>query len=154
MSDKALREQSEAIIAVLQSLWRRISTLDADDPAMEIPGAQMRVCGMLREGPRTMSALCDELGISHSAITQIADRLERAAMVERVPEEDDHRCKSLSLTPRAVEIMKVRTERRVARTMEVLRSLPSQERDAAVAALAILLNAGTDVSDVRGTPAP
>jgi DNA-binding MarR family transcriptional regulator len=150
MSDKELREQSEAVLTMLQSLWRRISTLDTDDPAMEIPGAQMRVCGMLRDGPRTMSALCDELGISHSAITQIADRLERAAMVERVPEEDDHRCKSLRLTPRAVEVVNARMERRVAGAMEVLRSLPKHERDAAVAALGVLLEAGTDV---RGTPA-
>lgn len=139
MSDEALREQSEAVVTLLTTLWRRLSTLDADDPAMEIPGAQMRVCGMLRDGPRTMSALSDELGISHSAITQIADRLERAQMVERVPGEDDRRCKKLRLTSHGLEVVNARLERRVARTMEILRPLSKQERDAAITALSALL---------------
>jgi len=144
MSDKELRRQSEAIINTITGLWRRISTLDADDPAMEIPGAQMRVCGILYESPKTMSALSEELGISHSAITQIADRLERAEMVERVPEEDDRRCKRLRLTERGAAIVKARTDRRVVRTMEVLKRVPERDRDAAVAALQVLLEAGQE----------
>jgi len=141
MSDTALREQSEAMVSLLAGLWRRLSTLDADDPAMEIPGAQMRVCGILRDGPRTMSALSDELGISHSAITQIADRLERAGMVERVSEAEDRRCKTLTLTARGVEVMRARLEKRVARTVEVLGLLSPSEREAALSALGVLLEA-------------
>ena len=139
MSDKALREQGEAVVSLLSALMRRLFTLEADDPAMEIPGAQMRVCGILRDGPMAMSALSAELGISHSAITQIADRLERAGMVERVPGEDDRRCKRLTLTERGVEVMKARLEKRVARTMEVLKSLSAQEREAALSAISVLL---------------
>ncbi len=154
MSDKALREQSEAVVTLLTTLWRRVSTLDANDPAMEIPGAQMRVCGILRDGPRTMSAISDDIGISHSAITQIADRLERAGMVERVPEEDDRRCKKLMLTAHGREVMRARMERRVARTMEVLEPLSNQERAAAVTALEALIAAGHSRTEAIGGQPP
>jgi DNA-binding MarR family transcriptional regulator len=154
MSDKALREQSEAMLSMLSGLWRRLSALDADDPAMEIPGAQMRVCGILRDGPRTMSALSDDLGISHSAITQIADRLERAGMVERVSQAGDRRCKSLRLTSRGVEVMRARMERRVVRTMRVLKSLSADQRAAALSVLSALMEAGMTTYRSGGSPSP
>lgn len=141
MSEEILREQSEAVVTLLSKLMRRLFTLAADDPAMELPGAQLRMCAVLRDGPRTMSALSGEMGISHSAVTQIADRLERAEMVERVPETDDRRCKKLRLTSRGIEAMEARRERRVVRTLNVLESLPVEERAAAVSALETLLDA-------------
>jgi len=141
MSEQNLHEQSEAVVTLLSRLMRRLFTLTADDPAMELPGAQMRVCNVLWDGPRTMSALGDELGISHSAITKIADRLERAEMVERLPEADDRRCKRLALTQRGVEVMQARRDRRVGQTVKVLEQLSPQDRQAAVAALETLLDA-------------
>lgn len=157
MSDDLLRKQGEEIVQLLSMLMRRLFTLGADDdPAMEIPGAQMRVCGILRDGPRTMSCLSSELGISQSAMTQIADRLERAGLVERVQESDDRRCKRLALTARGVEIMQARRGRRVLRTMEALSALEPVSRDAAVAALTALLDASTATveqpSDCTATP--
>lgn len=140
-SRESLREQSEALVVLLSRLMRRLFTLTVDDPAMEFPGAQMRMCNVLWDGPRTMSALSDELGTSHSAITQIADRLERAEMVERLQEADDRRCKRLTLTPKGIEVMRQRRERRVLRTLSALESLSPDERAAAVSALTILLEA-------------
>lgn len=142
MSEEILREQSEAVVTLLSKLLRRLFTLTVDDPAMELPGAQMRVCNILRDGPRTMSSLSAELVISHSAATQIADRLERAGMVERLQETDDRRCKRLALTQRGIEVMQARVERRILRTLKVLESISAEQRDAAVTALRVLLEAG------------
>ena len=142
MSEQILREQSEELVSLLSRLMRRLFTLDADnDPAMELPGAQMRVCAVLRDGPRTMSSLSSEMGISHSAITQIADRLERAEMVERLPEAEDRRCKRLTLTARGVEVMQARREKRVVRMLGILKSLSQEQRDSALAALSVLFEA-------------
>ena len=41
--------------------------------------SQLRICNLLDEGPRAVSALARELSIAVSAVTQIADRLESAA---------------------------------------------------------------------------
>ena len=98
----------------------------------------------------TMSALSGELGISHSATTQIADRLERAGMVERVLGADDRRCKSLRLTARGVEVMQARLERRIAKTVRLLESLSPQDREAAISALGVLL----ENTRSGGSPSP
>lgn len=145
MSDLILREQSEAIVAMLAGLVRRVYTLEADDVGMELPIAQMRVCTVLIDGPKTMGAIGRELNITHSAITQIADRLERAGMVERVMESEDRRCKSLRLTARGVEKMQSRRERRVLGMQRALDKLPSGERAAVVTALRALYEAGLAV---------
>ena len=55
-----------------------IFTLDDRDPTMELPVAQLRVCTLLDPGPRTISDLAKELGITVSAVTQLADRLDIA----------------------------------------------------------------------------
>ena len=47
-----------------------------------------------------MSALSREFGVSLSAMTRIADRLERARLVKRVAEGGDRRIRHLQLTPR------------------------------------------------------
>jgi DNA-binding MarR family transcriptional regulator len=156
MSEAALREQSEAVVSLLGGLMRRLFTLEADDPAMELPVAQMRVCAVLIDGPKTMGAISRELGISHSAITQIADRLERAGMVERVPESEDRRCKSLRLTAFGVEKMRSRRERRVLRMQSALDKLPVENRAAVVSALRMLLDAGLAIEPetMMEIPAP
>lgn len=145
MSDSILREQSEAIVSMLAGLARRVYTLEADDPGMELPVAQMRVCAVLIDCPKTMGTISRELGITHSAITQIADRLERAGMVERVLESEDRRCKSLRLTALGVDKMSSRRERRVLRMQHAMDKLSVEDRAAVVSALRALFEAGLAV---------
>ena len=154
MTDRALREQAEVVASVLPRLVRELFIIDADDPGMALPVSQIRVCGILREGPRAMSALCKDLGISHSAMTQIADRLERAAMVERVPETADRRVKTLQLTPHGFEVMRHRSEKRLKRVLEVLEHLTPEAREPAVCALRALLEACAAANSDAGDGIP
>lgn len=147
MTDQALAEQAAALTSVLQKLIRRLFTLDTDDPAIELPVAQVRVCSILRDGSRSMSCLSREMGISLSATTQIADRLERAGMVERITEADDRRVKFLQLTPRGVEIMVSRNESRIRRVQEALERLPADTRDEALRVLRDLASAAPTVGE-------
>src|SRR5207244_9136663 len=98
----ALQEQAAQLESLLPRLMRTLFTLEAEHPVTELPLAQLRVCSILYTGPRTLSALGDELAISVSAVTQIADRLERAGLVERVAAPDDRRMKHLRLTSRGL----------------------------------------------------
>ncbi len=88
-----------------------------------------------------MSALSREMGISLSAVTQMADRLERAHLVERVAEGDDRRVKTLQLTAHGQEIMRTRNTRRVQRVQQVIAGLPGETRREIVDALQQLLAA-------------
>lgn len=103
--------------------------------------AQIRVCSILRDGPRSMSSLSSELGISLSAITQIADRLERQGMVERVPDAQDRRVKSLRLTSLGMATMEKRRKRRAELISRALEQLPPTSRDEVISALKTLLDA-------------
>ena len=115
-------EEAHKIASILPVLMRRLFTLD-DDFAQNLPLAQLRVCSILSKGPLQMSTLSRELGISLSAMTQIADRLERARLVRRVAGQNDRRIRCLQLTPNAEKMMLKRENSRIQSILTVLNSL-------------------------------
>jgi DNA-binding MarR family transcriptional regulator len=140
MSQQDLLEIAEAIAGLIPRLARGLSSSEKD-PADDLPLAQLRLCGILSEGPRPMSALSRALGVSLSALTQIADRLERARLVKRVAEENDRRVRCLQLTMRGEKMMHQRREARVLRTLAVLEHVAAQQREAVRASLEVLVDA-------------
>lgn len=140
MDEATLEEQAKAIGSLMPALMRQLFAMK-DDPADELPLAQLRVCVFLFDGPRSMSALSRELGVSLSAITQLADRLERAGLVTRVAEESDRRVRQLQLTERGEEILRFRDEARMERVRAVLKHLPPEARNRVLAGLKTLLEA-------------
>ena len=142
MSENPLQQQAEAFTVLLPQLMRQIFRLDENDPTIELPLAQLRVCATLREEPRTMSVLSRELGTTLSATTQITDRMVRAQLVERITDDDDRRVKLLKLTPHAEALLQARHERRLRRVLLVLERLPAPAREQILDALRNLLAAG------------
>ena len=140
MSQQDLLETADAIARLIPRLARGLASSDKD-PVDNLPLAQLRLCGILSDGPRPMSALSRELGVSLSALTQIADRLERARLVKRVAEESDRRVRCLQLTARAEKMMRKRREGRVLRALAVLEHLPAPQRKAVRASLETLVHA-------------
>jgi DNA-binding MarR family transcriptional regulator len=133
-----LRDQAQLVTRAMPRVMRHLFALDEDDPAGMLSVAQLRVCAVLAEGPVPMSTISRDLGMSLSAMTQIADRLQRAGYVRRVRDEDDRRVRVLQLTPRAEKAMRERRERHVERVMELLAHLPGGARDDLVRALSLL----------------
>jgi DNA-binding MarR family transcriptional regulator len=140
MEDTILLQQAEAIAALMPRLARSLFGSN-NDAAEELPLAQLRVCGILEEGPRSMSALSRELDVSLSAMTQIADRLERSGWVRRVPEDSDRRVRCLRLTPHGEAMMRQRKQGRVGRALAALKRLSSDERAQVLAAFEALVRA-------------
>ena len=136
-----LTDEAAAIAAMMPRLAREMAPHESD-PAAELPLAQLRVCGiLLSDGPRPMSGLSRELGVSLSAMTQIADRLERARLVTRVADGGDRRVRCLQLTARGEKMMRQRQSARVRRVMAVLEHLSAESRGEVRAALETLLRA-------------
>ena len=126
--DAAVHAQARAMDTIFKAIGRRI--LVHDDAALDIPLRQFRVCAALFESARSMKELSVELGVSQSAITQLADRLEAAGMVTRGAVGEDRRVKNLELTPRARKLLRDREEQRIDRVQEILQQLSAAERDA------------------------
>ena len=99
VDELSLHEQSARIAGILPVLMRSLGSPD-DRLSVSLPLAQLRLCRVLYDGPRPMSVLSQELGVSLSALTQMADRLERAKLVARVASGKDRRVRHLQLTER------------------------------------------------------
>jgi DNA-binding MarR family transcriptional regulator len=143
-------EQAQAVAGLLMALVRNLVAVD-DDLAEELPVAQLRVCGELYLAPRAMSALSQELGVSLSAMTQIADRLERAGLVRRVAEQSDRRVKQLRLTAQGRQTMRRREELRARRVATALDGMPPEARGRVQAALQELVTAAVATSAQRAS---
>ena len=133
--------KQETIAAWLPTLMRDLFFQLADNPASELPLARFRVCGILQHGPRSMSNLSRELGVSLSAMTQIADRLERGQLVRRAAADNDRRVRSLQLTPEGETMMHKRHQARTQRIMATMARLSCAEQMQVVRGLEILRKA-------------
>ncbi len=126
----AIAEQAARLEDLMPTILRRLFTLANAGLFADMPLAQLRICSYLQDGPQSMTAIADELGMSTSAVTQIADRMERAGLVERVAAQCDRRLRRLHLTARAAEQMHARRESRTHRAQEALSHIaPSLRAD-------------------------
>jgi len=137
---RGVEEQAQAIVSLLPAVMRNFFPMDVD-LATELPLAQLRVCSILKDGPRPMSMLGRELGVSLSAMTQIADRLERSRLVKRVSEDSDRRVRCLQLTPHGERLMHRRDEERLQSAQAVLEHLSPSARCTVLKNLEMLLRA-------------
>ena len=144
--DTALTLETAAaqIESMMPRIARRLFTVYPNDPAGELPNAQLRMCSFLQHGPSPITSIADELSISVSAATQLADRLEKTGMVERTGDTSDRRVRLVSLTSHGIEVMRSRQERRRSQVRHVLTRLSEDERNVLVGALEKLLNAAIE----------
>jgi DNA-binding MarR family transcriptional regulator len=150
--DDSLHQQAIEVAQALPRLIRRFFAIDTEGPAADLPVAQLRICGILHSGPRTMSALSRELGISLSAVTQLADRLERSGLVERSVEKDDHRVKCLQLTEHGRQVVETRNKNRTQRIFDALSQMAPDERTIAVDGVRTLAKVLADTDSGNDSP--
>ena len=147
-----LMQIAESLAGLLPRLMRGLSPPDRSsaggkDVIEELPFAQLPPLRALGEGPRAMSVLSRELGVSLSALTQIADRLERVRLVKRTAAADDRRVRCLQLTPRGQRVMRKRRDARLRSSVAVLEHLSPSERETGAPAMDTLVSACTRAQD-------
>ena len=110
---ESARERAIKLEGLLPRVTRTLFKPVGEDPLVELPVGQMRMMRLLGNRSWTPSSLGEELGLSVSAVTQMANRLDMIGLVSRVEDPTDRRVKHLTLTPLGVELMKSRQDRRV-----------------------------------------
>jgi DNA-binding MarR family transcriptional regulator len=152
--DDAVLDQAAQLEQLLPVVMRQLFTADPAHPVTDLPFGQFRLCVLLHQrGKRTMSHLGDELGISVSAVTQMADRLERAGLVERIADTNgDRRTRYLQLTSDGQRLMESRMAQRLERAEEALRLLAPDERRAVLNALEVLREVTRKISRAQDAP--
>ena len=149
----ALKNQGARLAEMIFGLLRHFAVED-DHRIAEMPLRQLRVCGILHGGSQSMSALSRDLNVSLSALTQIADRLERAQLVVREGAENDRRVRCLRLTSRGKNIMRRRETARAARIASVLATLPTTKRKEVLSAFETLLDACLTIQEQESRAIP
>ena len=140
MSQQDLLETAEAVAGLMPRLARGLSSAEKD-PADDLPLAQLRLCGILSEGPRPMSALSRDAG-------RFAQRLDAdrrppgagAAGEARGRRKRPPRPLPATHRPGRKDDAQ-RREARVLRTLAVLERLSAPQREAVRASLEILVDA-------------
>jgi DNA-binding MarR family transcriptional regulator len=141
MNDLNKSEEAATTASLLPVLMRNLYSTFDGDPLADLPLMQIRVCHSLLDGPRQMSSLSHELGITLSALTQIADRMERAQLVCRTAEEKDRRVRCLKLAPHGEELMLENQNFRVRCISAAMNQMTSSERKAIITSLETFINA-------------
>lgn len=132
-----LSEPARAVHAALRSFGREL--LAVDDPVLDLPLRQFKVCVALSHGGRSMSDVARELRLSRSAVTQVSDRLERRGLVERSFENEDRRVRKLKLTTKGQRLMRSHEEKQLTRIDSVIGRLPETELKQMLQGLQILV---------------
>ena len=95
---------------------------------MEISALQFNALLSIREfGPLTMGDLCKHLFVACSTVTDLADRMERAKLVERVRDEKDRRVVRLQLLHRGDDVLNEVIAERQSFISEVLKDYTDEE---------------------------
>src|SRR3954470_22134365 len=93
-----LRTSAQVLEELLPKLMRILYRPEDSDLLRDLPVAQLRLMRLLYPDAKSHSSVGEELGISVSAITQVANRLEILGLVERQENATDRRIKNLKLT--------------------------------------------------------
>jgi DNA-binding MarR family transcriptional regulator len=112
--------------------------LTVDDPTLDLPVRQLKVCLALLRRSCSMSEISREIGLSPSAMTQVSDRLVRRGLVERAFQDEDRRVRKLKLTPKGLHLMSTHEEKQLQRIAVALERLSASELEMMLAGLDIL----------------
>ncbi len=111
--DKAMRR-------LHQELWRQAPP--------EMTPAQFHICRrLLQQGSMAVTEVAEELGVSPSAVTSMADRLAEAGLVVRERDPGDRRVVRLYLTPDGERVVRRCQETRNALLQRYFGRLPLED---------------------------
>jgi DNA-binding MarR family transcriptional regulator len=140
--------RAKEVHSALLAFGRKLLTVD--DPTLDLPVRQLKVCLALWRRSCSMSEIGREIGMSPSAVTQVSDRLVRRGLVEREFGEGDRRVRKLKLTAKGLHLMRSHEEKQLRRIAAALASLSERELDQMLEGLEILTRSCEPAASAAG----
>lgn len=130
-----LEELAAALVTASRALVGiAIRSVEAAPVAVTL--AQHRVLVVLAaEGPQSIGALAQQLGVNPSNATRVCDRLQRLDLVRRSRSTSDGRAVHVTITPTGRKLVDSVTAHRKREVSAVLRDVPQGQVETLVAAL-------------------
>lgn len=132
LSAKELEEQAlvqaldERMIWFMHFMKKQILAESIDDEAITPPQFGLLYCLCIK-GQTTMSALSQDMHLTHGASTGMVDRLIKLKLVERTRSEEDRRVVYVSITERGRELVERMRQRRHSILKNIIKSLTEEE---------------------------
>ncbi|HLK13238.1 MAG TPA: MarR family transcriptional regulator [Fimbriimonadaceae bacterium] len=139
---RELRAEAEQVESLVPQAMRALYRQDPTDPLIDFSVPQLRLLRLLGTAPRTASGLGEELGLSVSAITQMANRLASLGLISRTDDTNDRRIKHVTLTPKGIQLLAERRSRRVDQAQEILARMSPEKRKQLIEVLQEVVSAG------------
>ncbi len=155
MTDEELLAAARGILDDLQTVWRdmrRTVEIDIKDSGLTVP--QVSLLDALAETDGvSLKDLSLQMGLAHSTVSGIVDRLERQGFVHRKPDAQDRRFTKIFLSEQVKSYLgKDLPGRRLRSLAEVLRNGTLEERVRIADGLSILRRLlGTEKPDIVDT---
>jgi len=121
--EKKLQELEE----VFQEVARNISVKIFQDADRVLTHPQFFMLKHLGSGPATVSEVAEQLGVSLSAITSMADRMVKMGYLIRTRSESDRRLVMLELTENGRKVLEESTRKRRKIVYNLLGRLPEDD---------------------------
>ena len=154
--DAAAERESAPLSMALFRVMRATVFHDPPVPEMDaLPLAQLRLLmtlHRLRDAP--MKDFSEEMQVSQSTVTQLADKLARRGLAERHADPDDRRVARLRLSESARAMMEATDRERRETLTAICRALPAGRQSEIVAALTTLAETAEAVRAAQGRPVP
>lgn len=136
MADPFVKQVEEKIRQSNTVIYRRGRSILA---GMNVSTPQFNALLTLQEfGSMTMGELCKQLFTACSTATDLADRMEKAGLVERVRDSKDRRVVRMHLLPKGEEVVDAVISERCRFLDEVLNEYSAEEQPELLTALAVL----------------
>ena len=155
-SEETAQSHSEYLLG--RALFRVMRAIMFEDrPAAELdalPLAQLRLLWTVHAGMEaTMKDFSERLGVSQSTVTQLADRLVKRGLIDRLADSSDRRVVRLRISAIGKSLL-VTVDQERKRTLHALWGrLNETERDEALRGLSALGRAAEAVREAQGRPA-
>jgi DNA-binding MarR family transcriptional regulator len=140
MTEERIDDWVAAVGRLVPAVMRGLFAPPAEhSPLWDLPLPQLRALHILaHRGERTMREVAGCLGVAMSTATQIADRLERLALVERRADAADRRVVRLSLTEAGRAVMAEHARQRNERVAAAMERLTPEGREQVLLGLRLL----------------
>jgi len=127
--ERELLATANEIVAHLRTLRRDVLRTAADIGRSGLTGPQISVQALLVvNGPTTLGDLSRHLGLSHSTVSGIVDRLQARGLVRRTVDPGDRRYTRVSVTEPVERYMQDVSAAPAARLVAALRAATPEER--------------------------
>lgn len=141
MTDEELRAAAETILDDLQTVWRTLRrTVERDIKESGLTVPQVNVLDALAERDgMNLKDLSQQVGLAHSTVSGIVDRLEREGFVQRQPDAQDRRFTKIFLSEKVRSYLRQDyPSHHVQSLAEILKNGTTEERARIADGLSIL----------------